>query len=77
MAKRARHPMPPEVRPALEEAGLPEARAARPPYQRNDTLGWIARARREETRERRLRQMLEELEVGDVYMKGEYRPRGG
>ena len=42
---------------------------ARPFYQRNDYLAWIARAKREETRERRLAQMLDELEQGGVYMK--------
>jgi hypothetical protein len=40
-----------------------------PPYQQNDYIGWITRARRPETQEKRLDQMLEELEKGDVYMK--------
>lgn len=61
-------PMPDEVRVALESRGLVEAYAARPAYQRNDYLGWIARAKRPDTRERRLRQMLDELERGGVYM---------
>jgi uncharacterized protein YdeI (YjbR/CyaY-like superfamily) len=42
---------------------------ARPPYQQNDYLGWIARAKREETRQRRLDQMLAELQDGATYMK--------
>ena len=54
--------MPLEVREALERAGLRPAYDARPPYQRNDYLGWIARAKRPETRARRLAQMLEELQ---------------
>lgn len=66
--KRARHPMPDEVAAALRERGLEEAYAARPPYQRNDYLGWIAGAAREETRRKRLAQMLDELERGGVYM---------
>lgn len=50
-----------------------EAYQARPPYQRNDYLGWIDRARRPETKARRLQQMLDELEQGDVYMKMAWR----
>ena len=61
--------MPPEVEQALREHGLIEAYQARPDYQRNDYLGWINRARRPETKQRRLEQMLSELERGDVYMK--------
>ena len=65
--------MPSEVDDALKDAGLTEAYRARPPYQRNDYLGWIDRARRAETKARRLRQMLDELERGDVYMKMAWR----
>ena len=67
--KRPLHPMPDYVRDALRESGLTETYEARPPYQRNDYVGWITRAKRPETRERRLVQMLEELERGDRYMK--------
>ena len=42
---------------------------ARPMYQQNDYVGWITRAKRPETRQKRLDQMLEELTVGGVYMK--------
>lgn len=45
---------------------------ARPPYQRNDYIGWIDRAKRPETRTKRIAQMLAELEQGDVYMKMEW-----
>lgn len=65
--------MPPEVEGALEDAVLMEAYQARPPYQRNDYLGWIGRAKRPETKARRLQQMLDELEQGDVYMKMAWR----
>ena len=68
--------MPPEVERALEDAGLTEVYRARPPYQRNDYLGWIDRARRPETKARRLQQMLDELEQGDVYMKMDWRAAG-
>lgn len=71
---RAINPMPAEVRTALEERGLMAEYEARPAYQRNDYLGWIARARRPETRAKRLAKMLEELESGGVYMGMEHRP---
>ena len=61
--------MPGFVRDALKERGLMAAYQARPAYQQNDYLGWINRAQREETKQKRLRQMLDELEVGGVYMK--------
>ena len=67
--------MPPEVERALEDAGVMAAYQARPPYQRNDYLGWIDRAKRPETRTRRLQQMLDELAQGDVYMKMAWRVR--
>ncbi len=74
--QRPRHPMPENVRLALENAGLIEAYRARPAYQQNDYLGWIGRARRPDTRQKRLDQMLDELRRGDVYMKMAWRPRG-
>ena len=67
------NPMPPEVERALEDAGVMAAYQSRPPYQRNDYLGWIDRAKRPETKARRLQQMLDELEQGDVYMKMAWR----
>ncbi|MEL6913916.1 MAG: YdeI/OmpD-associated family protein [Pseudomonadota bacterium] len=67
--------MPQAVLAALEERGLRARYDARPWYQRNDYLGWIARAKREATRQKRLAQMLDELEAGDVYMKMAWRPK--
>lgn len=66
---RERHPMPDDVAEALAEHGLRAAYDARPPYQRNDYIGWITRAKRTATREKRLAQMLDELARGDVYMR--------
>ena len=66
--------MPAFVREALAERGLADAYAARPPYQRNDYVGWIAGAKQEATRRRRLDQMLAELAAGDRYMKMPWRP---
>ena len=68
-------PMPDSVRAALEDAGLLDEYLERPPYQRNDYLSWITRAKRQDTRDRRLAQMLDELRRGDVYMKMEWHPR--
>ena len=72
--KRPLNPMPAFVELALLERGLMEAYRRRPPYQRNDYLGWIERAKRETTKLRRLAQMLDELEQGDRYMKMAWRP---
>lgn len=69
MLRRPVQPMAEAVRTALEERGLMAAYRARPPYQRNDYLGWINRAKRAETKARRLKQMLDELAAGNRYMK--------
>jgi uncharacterized protein YdeI (YjbR/CyaY-like superfamily) len=66
--KRAINVMPQDVRALLDARGLAQAYAGRPAYQRNDYLGWIARAKRAETRQRRVDQMLDELQRGGVYM---------
>lgn len=65
--------MPDHIRDELKSRGLMGAYEARPDYQRNDYLGWIARAKREDTGRKRLDQMLDELERGDVYMKMAWR----
>jgi len=67
--------MPEYVKQVLEELGLMDAYSARPPYQRNDYLGWIIRAKLEKTRQKRLSQMLEELAGGDKYMNMDYHPK--
>jgi uncharacterized protein YdeI (YjbR/CyaY-like superfamily) len=54
---------------ALEKRGLREQYDARPPYQRNDYLMWINNAKQDATKQKRLNQMLEELEDGYVYMR--------
>ncbi|MDH3496743.1 MAG: YdeI/OmpD-associated family protein [Gemmatimonadota bacterium] len=74
-APRPRHPMPPDVREALRRRDLMAAYTRRPPYQQNDYLGWITRAKKPETREKRLAQMLDELAGGDRYMNMPYRAR--
>ena len=73
--KRPKHGMPDDVRQALAKRGLTDAYAQRAAYQQNDYLGWIVRAKRDETRRRRLHQMLDELAAGHVYMKMPYRAK--
>lgn len=65
---RKREDMPDFVRVALDERGLRDKYDARPPYQRNDYLLWINKVKRDDTKQKHLEQMLEELEAGDVYM---------
>jgi uncharacterized protein YdeI (YjbR/CyaY-like superfamily) len=69
------HPIPDFVMDALTETGLLAVYRQRPAYQQNDYIGWINRAKRMETKLKRLDQMLDELKRGDVYMKMEYKPR--
>ena len=73
--KRVQHPMPAFIRKALTERRLFQAYQSRPPYQRNDYIGWITRAKLPATQQKRLAQMLDELARGDVYMKMAYRPQ--
>lgn len=74
-ARRELHQMPDFVLKALKENKLFDAYEARPPYQKNDYIGWVSGAKRDETRGARLAQMLDELRRGDVYMKMAYRPK--
>ena len=60
--------IPDYVAAALDKNELWEHYRARPPYQRNDYIGWITRGKREETRQKRIAQMVDELRSGDVYM---------
>ncbi len=68
--------MPEYVEEALLASGLMEAYQQRPPYQRNDYIGWIIHAKRPETRAKRIQQMLDELRAGNVYMKMAWRGKG-
>jgi uncharacterized protein YdeI (YjbR/CyaY-like superfamily) len=67
--------MPRFIKTALLENKVMEAYRNRPPYQRNDYLGWITRAKLEQTRQKRLAQMLRELAGGDRYMNMTYHPK--
>ena len=67
--KRPVYSMPEFVKQAINERGLMEDYKNRPAYQQNDYIGWIDRAKLHTTKEKRLNQMLDELETGGVYMK--------
>ena len=67
------HLIPDFVEEALNAHGLTDAYKARPAYQQNDYIGWINRAKRRETKLRRLDRMLAELRLGGVYMGMEHR----
>ncbi len=72
--QRPRHPMPDDVNAALKSARVAKDYAARPAYQQNDYIGWIARAATDATRTQRIRQMIAELKKGGVYMKMHHPP---
>jgi hypothetical protein len=62
--KRPRQPMPNFILKALRKRGLLRAYRRRPAYRQNDYLAWIDRAKRAETIDRRLAEMLEDLTRG-------------
>ncbi len=74
MSNRPVQPMPDDVQQELKGRGLIDAYEQRPFYQRNDHLSWISRAKRIDTRRKRIEQMLEELEEGGVYMGMDHPP---
>ena len=74
--KRTQRKMPAFVREALTARGLMDAYKTRPPYQRNDYLDWILRAKMETTKQTRLDQMPDELKRGGVYLKMKWNSRG-
>ena len=61
--------MPDYIKCALDDKNLMQLYKERPPYQQNDYIGWIEQAKRQETKDKRLHQMLNELKEGGVYMK--------
>jgi len=65
--------LPKAVEDLLRAENLMDAYRSRPPYQQNDYIRWISGAKRPETREKRIRQMLSELRGGHVYMKMAWR----
>ena len=72
---RPEHTLPPAIERLLAERDLAAAFEQRPPYQRNDYIAWITRAKREETRAKRVAQLIQDLEAGDRYMNMVFSPR--
>lgn len=70
----SRHAMPGFVRKALEKRALVDAFRDRPAYQQNDYLGWIADAKLQALKDKRLAQMLDELAKGDAFKGAPYAP---
>jgi hypothetical protein len=75
--KREARELPALIRDALTASDLLEAYERRPFYQRNDYIGWIMDAKRDETRTKRIEQLLEELRDGDRYMNMAYSGSNG
>ncbi len=73
--RRDKLPMPEFILAALENENLFGEYNSRPPYQQNDYVGWISGAKREETQQKRLKQMLDELRLGDRYMNMPYKTK--
>ena len=67
-------PMPGNVRTALEKRELMDAYRARPAYQQEDYLKWIATANGPATKQKRLDQMLDELANGGLFKGEPYTP---
>ena len=67
--------MPDFIREALIQNDVMQLYNDRPPYQKNDYLGWITRAKKDETKQKRLIQMIEELKAGNLYMNMPYRQK--
>jgi len=70
--KRKIQKMPKFVRDALIGEKVLENYNQRPPYQRNDYLWWINSAKKDETKQKRLQQMIRELRAGNKYMNMKY-----
>lgn len=66
--------MPGNVRGALAKKNLLDAFRARPDYQRNGYLKWIASAAGPAAKQQRLDQMLDELQQGGLFQGEPWTP---
>jgi len=66
------HPLPSFIDEILRQNNVVTEYKSRPAYQKNDYIGWIMRAKREETQLARIEQMIMELKAGNKYMKMNY-----
>lgn len=71
---RAEQSMPDDVKDALYQNEVYSDYVDRPYYQRNDYLWWIKDAKRDKTRQKRVKQMVDELKRGGIYMDMEHPP---
>ena len=67
--KRPIYEMPDWLQNAIQERGLEQKYRQRPAYQQNDYVHWVSSPKKDATRQKRLAQMLDELEAGGVYMR--------
>ncbi|MDA0988775.1 MAG: YdeI/OmpD-associated family protein, partial [Chloroflexi bacterium] len=68
-ARRPRYEMPEFMWRALVEQGLDGAYRNRPSYQQNDYIGWITRAKREETRDCRVSALIGHFGTREIGVK--------
>ena len=73
--KPTRRPIPDFIRKALQDNILMAVYLSRQTFQRNEYVAWIMRAKKSETREQRLSQMLDELARGGQRMTLKRRDR--
>jgi len=73
--KREIYPIPQDVADTLNSENLMEAYRSRPAYQQNDYIGWILRAKKAETRNKRIAQMIFKLRDGTLYMGMKHRKK--
>jgi len=66
--------MPGSVKAALAKRTLMDAFRARPDYQQNDYLKWIATAAGPAAKDQRLQQMLDELQHGNLFKGAPWTP---
>jgi uncharacterized protein YdeI (YjbR/CyaY-like superfamily) len=69
-----KQPMPGNIKAALQKRKLLEAFDARPAYQRDEYLKWVALAAGPAAKQKRLDQMLDELEKGGLFKGEPYTP---
>jgi hypothetical protein len=76
--KRQKHPLPDDIREALNLRGLMDAYQSRPPYQQNDYIGTlcVTPARPTATKLKRLDPMPAELESGKFYTRIDWKKDG-
>ena len=73
--KRIIQPMPEDVLQRLLQEDIIAVYQQRPAYQQNDYLAWFLQAKKQQTRQKRIDQMVQELRNGHQYMGMKYHER--